>query len=311
MNSEYISLYKIHSELPSRLGLKKAEEIFQDGFYGAGIKVSAVTDTSKCRSTAVIPRPDAQSLLDLVTKRTGLKIPLQDSDVFVLPRSCKITSGPWLLQKHSQLEKIFKSMQNLDKAAKQQAQVLREHSDALQKFSSNNHVFISIDIEAFEKNQNCVTEIGIAVLDTTFPAAEITTRHIRIREYLHLRNGRFVPDNADNFKFGKTEIISQKMAIDAVQHCFRKFTNLGKKVVFVGHAPQGDLLYLVKMKCKLPEMPVIDTRLLFAAHCKEYDKVRNLGHCLDHLGIKNWFLHNAGTILINCTHLKGTMHVIP
>jgi hypothetical protein len=65
--------------------------------------------------------------------------------------------------------------------------------------------FVSVDIEAFERDQKCITEIGISTLDTedligtTSGGArsinwgeKIVSRHFRIREYGHLRNKAFV-----------------------------------------------------------------------------------------------------------------------
>ena len=75
-------------------------------------------------------------------------------------------------------------------------------------------IFISIDVEAFERNHNLITEIGIATLDM----AEVTTispgkggvnwmnairaRHFRIKEYEHLKNQEFIHGCGEHFQFG-------------------------------------------------------------------------------------------------------------
>lgn len=75
-------------------------------------------------------------------------------------------------------------------------------------------VFVCIDIEAFEKNQDVITEIGVAVFDTLdidnlspgekgenwFPL--IRAHHYRIKENSWAENGVYVAGNAGNFDFG-------------------------------------------------------------------------------------------------------------
>jgi len=75
-------------------------------------------------------------------------------------------------------------------------------------------VFISVDIEAYEKNHKLITEIGIATLDTAditniFPGeggrnwfSKIRARHFRIKEHGHLNNTEYLQGCADGFKFG-------------------------------------------------------------------------------------------------------------
>jgi len=75
-------------------------------------------------------------------------------------------------------------------------------------------LFVAIDVEAWEQNQALITEVGIAVLDTTeiqtiapgkdgqnwFP--HIHARHIRVNENKWAENKRFVRGCADRFEFG-------------------------------------------------------------------------------------------------------------
>lgn len=75
-------------------------------------------------------------------------------------------------------------------------------------------VFISVDVEAYERNHKLVTEVGIATLDTNdiFKMAPgenaknwreaIRARHFRISEYSHLNNHEFIQGCADKFEFG-------------------------------------------------------------------------------------------------------------
>ena len=75
-------------------------------------------------------------------------------------------------------------------------------------------VFVSVDVEAYERNTHQITEIGIATLDTkdlkSLNSGDggvnwwgmIRARHFRINEYKHLNNTEFVDGCADRFEFG-------------------------------------------------------------------------------------------------------------
>lgn len=98
-----------------------------------------------------------------------------------------------------------------------------------------NIVFISLDVECYERGHHILTEIGIATLDTNdlhglAPGQggvawmkKIRVRHFRIKEASHLANSDFVSGCADGFQreFGVTEWISIKDAREAVASCFR------------------------------------------------------------------------------------------
>lgn len=75
-------------------------------------------------------------------------------------------------------------------------------------------VFVCVDVEAYERNNSLITEIGIATLDTEDLKSQvpgeggsnwlslIRARHFRINEYKHLNNTEFVDGCADRFEFG-------------------------------------------------------------------------------------------------------------
>lgn len=75
-------------------------------------------------------------------------------------------------------------------------------------------IFICVDVEAYEKNINLITEIGISTLDTedlktVLPGKEgenwlslIRARHFRIEEHKNYHNKEYVDGCADRFEFG-------------------------------------------------------------------------------------------------------------
>ena len=100
---------------------------------------------------------------------------------------------------------------------------------------NDNVIFISIDVESYERERTAITEIGISTLDTNdladIPPGEggvawmkkIRSRHFRIQEYSHLVNSDFIVGCADKFEkeFGTSEWISIKDAPQVVASCFK------------------------------------------------------------------------------------------
>lgn len=98
-----------------------------------------------------------------------------------------------------------------------------------------NIIFISVDVECYERGHHIITEIGVATLDTKdlhglAPGQggvawmkKIRVRHFRIKEASHLANSDFVSGCADGFQreFGVTEWVSIKDAREAVASCFK------------------------------------------------------------------------------------------
>lgn len=93
-------------------------------------------------------------------------------------------------------------------------------------------VFVSIDVEAFERDHNLITEVGISTLDTAdieclVPGQggaswmeRIRSRHFRITEHEHLRNTTFCIGNPDRFYYGRSEFVSMKEIGKVVDSCF-------------------------------------------------------------------------------------------
>lgn len=80
-------------------------------------------------------------------------------------------------------------------------------------------VFICFDVEMDESNPQLVTEVGFGVLDTrdlkgVAPgegAANwiklIHARHLRIKEYLHIKNFKYVDGCPEHFQFGLVDVV--------------------------------------------------------------------------------------------------------
>lgn len=193
----------------------------------------------------------------------------------------------------------------------------------------SNVVFICVDVEAYEKNERPITEIGISTLDTSdligLPPGEvgktwmkkIRTRHFRIKETAHLHNSEFVAGCADRFEpeFGESEWISFKDAPQVIASCFRPpysrpldHLNGGlsndaegtpepkRKLVLVGHDIKNDIHYLRKLGYDVSNLSnlieALDTADLYRAWKHQLNPSK-LGSILVDLELTGWNLHNA------------------
>ena len=194
-------------------------------------------------------------------------------------------------------------------------------------------VFICVDVEAYERGHNTITEIGISTLDTrdlvNIPPGEdgkgwrdvIRSRHFRIREYAHLINKDFVAGCADRFEFNnnQSEWISIKDAPQTVAACFRSpfSANLNgtpeshqtpttqaaapapekRNIILLGHDITQDITYLQTLGYNPLNLSnlleILDTASLYRALLRD-NNPRSLGAVLLDLGIAGWNLHNAG-----------------
>ena len=179
-------------------------------------------------------------------------------------------------------------------------------------------VFICVDLEAFEFAQHKITEVGIAIADTRDLASlppginsddwlsQIKSTHIRIAEYKHLVNKRFVHGCPDKFNFGRSDVVS---LVDVGAVLEGLFTNTGpsitgnglsqtaakRNVVLVGHDVGRDIGYLAKLNFTPSNhatiIKTLDTQRLSGSTKRS---PVGLGKLLQALNIEASNLHNAG-----------------
>lgn len=97
----------------------------------------------------------------------------------------------------------------------------------------NEPIFISIDVEAWERNQRMVTEVGVATLDTRdlkdiAPGRvgeawhkRVRARHFRIIEYKNYVNHEFVQGCPGEFEFGESEFVGKDSIGGVLASCFK------------------------------------------------------------------------------------------
>ena len=232
----------------------------------------------------------------------------------------------------AQLEKTCRYL-GLDKIANDPSlQGTNAKTPASNSFQ-NNVIFISIDVEAYERSRRTITEIGISTLDTadllgltpgqggTDWIKRMRSRHFRIKESAHLENHEFVSGCADRFekRFGTSEWISIKEAPQIVASCFKyPFSALihqgsstkinqgeagaKRNIVLVGHDLRADVDYLRSIGYNVANvdnlLEAVDTADLYRAISHE-KQCQTLGSIISELGITPWNLHNAVSDEVN------------
>lgn len=181
-------------------------------------------------------------------------------------------------------------------------------------------VFIAFDVEAYEKDHEKITEIGVSVLDTldlvdVAPGRDgkqwhgkIRTRHFRIKEYQHLQNKEYVNGCPDRFEFGSSEFIDLEDAPHALASCFKPpyfahprapnfNAELKRDIVLVGHDISCDINFLHRIGYNPLNLPNVlecfDTASIDRTW-RRSGNTRSLGNILNDFDLLGWNLHNAG-----------------
>ncbi|KAI9142859.1 hypothetical protein BKA69DRAFT_1065197 [Paraphysoderma sedebokerense] len=163
-------------------------------------------------------------------------------------------------------------------------------------------IFISVDIESWERNHDIITEIGWSVYPSsgnkgprTQVEQTIQTTHCIIKENKNYFNGRFVEDNKFNFLFGKSVECVERDCLQLFSDQLDKFVQNGSKVYLIGHDIAADLKYLNQMGLVLPSLiKTIDTQILDLARVNATRGKLGLKKLLLEFEIPYRNLHNAG-----------------
>lgn len=174
---------------------------------------------------------------------------------------------------------------------KSQIKLLREQ---ISKVYLRTGPLVSIDVEAYERNQAKVTEIGIAVYDPECQwlmlNPKIKTIHILAEENIRLRNGQFVADRKFNFNGGVSYAMLQEALKEFVQELFSYYFRK-RKGILVGHDVKGDLKWLSKLGIHLsPNTPTVDTLKIYSLTTRRNGSLRKI---LRRMDIPHANLHNA------------------
>jgi hypothetical protein len=180
-----------------------------------------------------------------------------------------------------------------------------------------------VDVEAWEHNHRAITEIGVAILDTSriewVPPGQgavswrnyVEAKHFRIQEYEHLVNRDYVHNNPAGFQYGTTETIRLTEVSDVLEGLFTVPKDIRLRpeasqefqdIVFVAHNAASDIKFLRQTGFDVTDFPtikdIIDTQALWQAINAPGEKHRSvrLSSLLSNLEIpfSDTELHNAG-----------------
>jgi DNA polymerase III epsilon subunit-like protein len=196
---------------------------------------------------------------------------------------------PWD-QRLDELAKIMKNSRPLNEGKK----IVSERSA----------IFLSLDLEMWERQPSRLTEIGLAIYDPTdqppntskaaFPV--IKAGHYIVKENFKCYNGRFVPDHKCHFSYGQSLVLSikdcRRALEDIVEHYKVKARQENRTLMLVGHDVKGDVTLLRRNGFKFEDFKVIDTLSLWKANPSA--EFGALAKVLKYLNIPHGLLHNAG-----------------
>ncbi|AQZ14043.1 GFD2 (YCL036W) and YDR514C [Zygosaccharomyces parabailii] len=191
-------------------------------------------------------------------------------------------------------------------------------SNCVRLVSNRRAILFSLDIEAFERDNNVVTEIGISIYDPRENLHSLVpikrNYHLVILESLHLRNQKYVCDSKDCYILGESLVLDLHRCVEFVQALVDYYMKPQTPEdrtwarAFVGHNLHGDLKWLRMLGVNIPEdgqmdfgvqsinenkqTYVLDTEKLYRSCYGNFGG--NLGRILRLFRIPHAFLHNAG-----------------
>lgn len=191
--------------------------------------------------------------------------------------------------------------------------------NSVELLSSRKTICFSFDIEAYEKDNNVVTEIGVSVYDpreNLHSLVPITRNfHLIVSESLSLRNRNWVCDMKECYLLGQSAVLPLAQCVEFVQALVNYYMVPGSEEskswsrAYVGHNIDGDIKWLqdigvriphaeklnrnADLKGASPEVPfVLDTMKLYT--CCYGQNGASLGKILRLMRLPHAFLHNAG-----------------
>lgn len=168
-----------------------------------------------------------------------------------------------------------------------------QRSRAIKFIKDEKYVFLSIDIEQWEFNIRFITEIGLTIYrPSTDLLPQIKTQHIIVSEYKKNCNGRYVPNNKNNFAGGKSYMLSKNDTRDIINGVIKRCSQ-ESTLVIVGHGVDGDIKALKYFGVDFPKnYEKLDTMEIWRETRK--DGPCRLEVLLKLFNLPFGLLHNAG-----------------
>ncbi|KAK9729767.1 hypothetical protein K7432_000015 [Basidiobolus ranarum] len=192
---------------------------------------------------------------------------------------------------HATYFKVVKMLGRRNKKSKKkvkalQGQKLLENAKLL--LSENKHIFFTIDVEMYERDHVSIIEVGWSMYHSK--RGLFKDRHFVVQENLHLRNGRYHPDNKEKFLFDESELGT----LDEIINCLEEDLSTGPPKILIGHDLKSILEATQIVNINLESLDeTLDTSDLHTVKFGGKDKP-SLSRMLDDLEIDYYCLHNAG-----------------
>jgi len=167
--------------------------------------------------------------------------------------------------------------------------------NAIQHNISKSKLYLAISIEPYELDSKKIIEMGWCIFKKDGTIRK--RKHVIVKENSELKNGNKLPDNRDNYLFGKTETQDMKDIIEDLRKDIDKVSYLVShgvdNMISYFHALNINIIKFSKMKNnRVPSCGIIDTMDLYAG--KYSIQSESLEKCLKKLKIEYDKLHNAG-----------------
>lgn len=153
---------------------------------------------------------------------------------------------------------------------------------------------VAVDVEAWERNPNKITEIGLAVYDPdrqwNLIMPRVRTLHILVKENKNKTNGKYVPNNKLRFNGGTSyEMLTAELK-GLLNEILTHYLNTCNGVL-VGHNIGGDIKWLASHGVKLVQnIDTVDTEKMHRISRLTGGSLRGV---LRTVGIPHLNLHNA------------------
>ncbi|KAI8393669.1 uncharacterized protein BYT42DRAFT_488932 [Radiomyces spectabilis] len=203
--------------------------------------------------------------------------------------------------------RLLQKVKKRNKTAETLRKAVEEWQTAKNLVQAKQHVFISIDIEAYEIDHSILLEIGWSMYDSKND--KYLDQHYLNNAYRHLNNGKYVDDMKLRFMFGTSVWCNFKQALAELRKDLDWAVARDGGFVLVGHGLDSDLKYLRKQNFMWPGRPgqpdtmdvsqsavvtILNTDTIFGATIRDMHNPPSLGRTLTLLNIDTWCLHNAG-----------------
>ncbi|KAF9495400.1 hypothetical protein BDN71DRAFT_1447561 [Pleurotus eryngii] len=243
--------------------------------------------------------------------KTTQMIALPYSDCLLTPSNLTSISAK-LVKTGWDLKNIVKKIEKSNKKLKGKTPGLGRRLqlfDLIRTFwAAKKGVWCAIDIEAWEKSHDVITELGYSFVRWEDGEEVAEHAHLIIEEHKMYTNSVYVQGNRDHYNFGKSEISNKKNFKKRVHGLFDMMLEQGP-IFLVFHDHGQDVKYLESRDIEapvrlgthilpdnLPEDGIfyVDTSDLFGALVNNGEQKKSLSECCRLLGIPTQFLHNAG-----------------